>query len=110
MRITWRHGRSVRSKPGQMHSGIDSKLLEDVANMRIDGVLGDEELVGDLPVGASMRGKIGDHSLGFGQCLPAGPRPGDFDGSPSHAETAKPAPKTRSVPARPDARRYRQRL
>jgi hypothetical protein len=110
MRITWRFGRSVRSKPRQVNTGIDSELLEDVAHMRMDGVRGDEELVGDLPVGASICRKIGDHSLGFGQCLPPGRWPIDFDGSPSHAETAKPAPNTRSVPARPDAHRYRQRL
>src|ERR1700684_4422611 len=91
MRITWRFGRSARSKHRQVNTGIDSELLEDVANMRMDGVLGDEELVGDLPVGASMCGKIGDHSLGLGQRLPPGPWSIDFDGSPSHAETAKQA-------------------
>jgi len=110
MRITWRFGRSARSKPRQVNTGIDSELLEDVSNMRMDGVLGDEELVGDLPVGGSMCGKIGDYSLGFGQCLPPGLWSVDFDGSPSHAKAAKAAPNTLSVPARPDARRYRQRL
>src|SRR5580704_185133 len=110
MRITWRFGRSVRSKPRQVNTGIDSELLEDMANMRMHSVRGDEELVGDLPVGASACGKVGDHSLGFGQCLPPGLRPVDLDRSPSHAQTAKPAPNTRSVPARPYARRYRQRL
>src|ERR1700729_3292558 len=82
-------GRSVRSKPRQVNTGIDSELLEDVANMRMDSVRGDEELVGDLPVGASMCGKVGDHGLGFRQCLPPGLRPVDSSGSPSHAETAK---------------------
>jgi hypothetical protein len=77
--------------------------------MSVDGVRGDEELVGDLPVGRPVRGKVGDHQLRFGQCLPPGLRPVHLGGTPSHAETAKPAPDARSVPARPGARRNRQR-
>jgi len=57
--------RSVRDKPRELHTGIDAELLEDVAKMSIDGVRGDEELVSDLPVGAPVRGKIGDRGLGF---------------------------------------------
>src|ERR1700678_4515167 len=102
--------RSARGKPREVHPRIDSELLEDVPEMRIDRVLGDEELVGDLPVGAAVRGQVGDHGLGFGQCLPAGLRPVDPDQTPSHAETAKPAPNAGHVPARPGARRNRQRL
>ena len=49
-----------------MHTGIDSELLKDVANMSIDGVRGDEEFVSDLPVGAPVRDKIGHPGLGFG--------------------------------------------
>lgn len=78
--------------------------------MRIDSVRGDEKLVGDLSVGAPMRSKICDHGLGFGQCLPPGLRRVDFGGTPSRAETAKPGPKARDIPARPDPRRNDQRL
>jgi hypothetical protein len=58
--------RSVRDKPREVHTGIDSELLKDVANMSIDGVRGDEEFVSDLPVGAPVRDKIGHPGLGFG--------------------------------------------
>jgi hypothetical protein len=93
-----------------MHTGIDSELVKDVPEMRMNSVRGDEELFGYLPICATMRDKIGDHQLGFGQCLPPGLRPIDFGDTPSHAETAKPAPNACSVPARPDARRNGQRL
>ena len=53
VRIPWRLERSARDKPREVHTGIDSELLEDVAKMRVDSVRGDEELVSDLPVGAS---------------------------------------------------------
>src|ERR1700722_9808907 len=97
-------------QPREVHTGIDSELLEDVAKMRVDRVRGDEELVGYLPVGAALRGKIGDHGLGFGQCLPPALWPFDFGGTPSHTETAKPAPNACSIPARANARRNGQRL
>jgi hypothetical protein len=84
VQIPRRLERSARDKPREVHTGTDSELLEDVAKMRMDSVRGDEELVGNLPVGAAMRGKIGDHGLGFGQCLPPGLRSLDFGGSPSH--------------------------
>jgi hypothetical protein len=64
--------RSACDKLRELHAGIGSELLEDMANMSIDSVRGDEELVSDLPVGAPMRGEIGDHGLGLGQCLPPG--------------------------------------
>src|SRR5580658_4995531 len=102
--------RSVRDKPREVHTGIDAELLEDVANMRIDGVRGDEKLVSDLPVGAPLRSKVCDHGLGFGQCLPPRLRPVDFGGTPSHAETAKPGPEARNIPARPDPHRNDERL
>ena len=82
--------RSVRGKPREVHTRIDAELLEDVANMRIDSVRGDEKLVSDLPVGAPMRSKICDRGFGFGQCLPPGLRSVDFGATPSRAETRNP--------------------
>ena len=58
-------GRSARDKPRQVHTRVDPELLEDVTEMRIDSMRGDEELVGDLLVGAPMRGQVDDHGLGF---------------------------------------------
>ena len=41
-RIPWRLERSACGKPREVHTGIDSELLEDVAKMRVDSVRGDE--------------------------------------------------------------------
>ena len=109
-RIPWRLERSARDQPREVHTGIDSEFLEDVAKMSMDSMRGDVELVSDLPVGAPVRGKIGDHGLGLGQRLPPGLRPIDLDGTPSHPETAKPAPDACGTPTRADAHGNRQRL
>jgi hypothetical protein len=61
-----------------MHTRINSELPEDLPKMRIDSMRGDEELVGDLLIGAPLRGQVDDHGFDFAQRIPTGLRPVDF--------------------------------
>ena len=107
---SWRSGQTASDKPRQVHR-IDPELLEDVTKMRIDSVRGDEELVGDLLVGAPMRGKVDDHGLGFASEHPSQSSAGRLWTERRRTPSRRSRPlHARGVPARPDARRNRQRL
>jgi hypothetical protein len=56
---------------GQLRATHDCELLEDVAHVRLDGVDGDEEVLGDLAVCAAGRGELGHAALA--RIEPAGP-------------------------------------
>lgn len=47
--------------------GLDAELLEDVADVLLDGVLGDHEACGDALVGAAFGHQLEDFSLAGGE-------------------------------------------
>src|SRR5207302_7677704 len=57
------------------HTGVEVQLLEDVADVVLDGVLGDEELLGDVPVVVAPGDELEDLQLPVGQ-------PGSRDAGP----------------------------
>jgi hypothetical protein len=56
----------------QVGAGGDAKLAERVPQVRLDGGLGDEQVLGDLPVGQPVGGEAGDLPLGAGERVRAG--------------------------------------
>src|SRR5688572_4013116 len=58
-----------------LHPGMEVELLEDVPDVVLDGVLGDEELLADIPVVETLGNKFQDLELALG-------KPGAGDLSP----------------------------
>ena len=54
---------SPAERGGELAAGLDVELLEDVAQVRVDRRRGDEQLLGDLAVGAAVGGELGDAPL-----------------------------------------------
>src|SRR5215469_6018356 len=65
---------------GQAGPRGDAELAEGVPQVGLDGRLGDEQVLGDLPVRQAVGGERGDPPLGAGERFRAGqrgaPRPG----------------------------------
>ena len=57
---------------GQVGPGGDGEFLERVPEMGLDGGLGDEQVLGDLPVGQAVGGEAGHPPFGAGERVRAG--------------------------------------
>src|SRR5215210_2832208 len=55
---------------GEQDAGVDGKLAEDVPEMKVDGVPGEEHARRDLLVGETLGHERGDGALGLGQAVP----------------------------------------
>jgi hypothetical protein len=59
---------------GQAGPGGDAELVIGVPEVSFEGGLGDEQVLGDLPVGQAVRGQPGDFPFGAGECVGTGER------------------------------------
>src|SRR5580693_4547150 len=85
-------GRRARSASGhcdQGDPGVDAELVEDVAQVAVHRVRGDEQRLGDLAVSLAFRGELGDGRFGAGQSLPAGGRTVRDDDPPPYTQLSE---------------------
>ena len=66
-RQSGRYRRLAGQVRGQVGPGGDAELLEGVPEVGLDGGLGDEQVLGDLPVGQAVGGEAGDPPFGAGE-------------------------------------------
>ena len=73
------HSRRARARPRSWRLRGDVELAERAPQVRLDGLLGDEQRLGDLAVRASRGGELHDAQLAWGERVRAGaigcPRP-----------------------------------
>src|SRR5580700_4296162 len=91
----------LRGDSGESDSGIDSKLLEGVAEVSADGVRGDVQALGDLSVGEAVGDQPDDGELGVGHRRPTVEWAALGGQATSHAEAPEASADSRQIPACP---------
>ena len=97
---------------GEFAAAADLEFAEDVAQMPLDGLAGDVEIVGDLGVAPAGGSQLGDTPLGRGQGIDAGercpsracPSRGQFFPDPSRREARRRPGKRSRRPVRSGVR------